>query len=55
MAGLEGMGQGLVVREHMEVSALKEVVKVLDSEINGQQFPVKGAVVHLCQGHLGKE
>ena len=44
MAGLEGMSQGLVVREHMKVSALEEVSKVLDGQINSQQFPIKGAV-----------
>lgn len=41
--------------EHMEVSALEEVSKVLDGQINSQQFPIKGAVACLRRGHLGKE
>jgi hypothetical protein len=43
-AGVESKCQWLVVRDHVEDSTFKEVSEMLDGQINGQKFTIKGAI-----------
>ena len=55
---MEGIREGFVVRDDVEVAAFHKVVEVFDSQVHGQQLAIKGAVLLLCRsqfpGEVGK-
>ena len=44
---MEGVREGFVIHDNVEVTALYKVVKVLDGQIHGQQLTIEGAVLLL--------
>ena len=49
MVGLEGEGEWSMNCHHEKVSALREMLEVLDGQIHCQEFPIKRAVLGLCR------
>ena len=52
---MEGIREGLVIRDDVEVAAFHKVVEVFDSQVHGQQLTVKGAVLLLGGSQLPGE
>ena len=52
---MEGICEGFVVSDDVEVTAFHKVVKVFKSQVNGQQLTVEGAVLLLRGSKLPGE
>ena len=52
---MEGICEGFVVSDNVEVTAFHKVVKVFEGQVNGQQLTVEGAVLLLGRSKLPGE
>ena len=49
---MEGICEGFVVSDDVEVTAFHKVVEVFEGQVNGQQLTVEGAVLLLGRSKL---
>ena len=52
---MEGIREGFVIRDDVDVAAFHKVVEVFDSQVQGQQLAIKGGVLLLCGSQLPGE